>query len=52
MSALYYYFKEIQEMLQEGHSIRTVSYTLEVPIDWVYNVLDVMESNNIEYDPA
>lgn len=41
-------YLEIQEMLEEGHRPRVVAFTLEVPIDWVYDVLEELEESGVQ----
>jgi hypothetical protein len=43
-------YLEIQEMIAEGHRPRVIACTLEVPINWVYDVLEEFEDNGFEYD--
>ena len=41
--------EEIKEMLVEGHRPRVVAHTLEVSLDWVYDVLEDMEELSKHY---
>ena len=42
---------EIQDMLEQGIYPPKIAKALKVPITWVYDTLEMMESDNEEYDP-
>jgi hypothetical protein len=48
MSAMSQISLEIQEMLEQGHHPRAVSFSLEVPLEWVYDALDQVERSHNE----
>ena len=51
MSKVAELYTEIEEMLDKGTHPATISAVLDVPVSWVYEVLDDAEKPNEDFSP-
>ena len=43
MSAMSNLHQSIQELLEEDHNPVTIAYLLDVPIEWVYQAIEIVD---------